>query len=147
MRWSVRTAGATGRWRSRRCRSSPGLLGRAPPAGDRDLAGAGQGQAAGRNFAGYGGTSPDGCAVAHPDRGHQHGVAADLHVLPDLALVLVDPVVIGHDGSSADVGAWAHLGVADVGQVIGLGCAADATGLDLDEIADVHLVVELGART
>src|SRR6185503_18699895 len=53
--------------------------------------------------------------------------------------VLVD----GRAGADVDVGA--DLGVADVGEVVGLRALADAARLHLDEIADVHLVGEARA--
>ena len=68
----------------------------------------------------------DGGAVAERHRRHQHAVAADVHVGADHGAVLVGAVVVGGDAAGAEVDALAHRGVAQVGQVVGLGAARPA---------------------
>ena len=58
---------------------------------------------------------------------------------------LFGAVVVAGDGAGADVDVGADLGVADIGEVVGLRALADAARLDLDEVADVHLVGEARA--
>ena len=89
-----------------------------------------------------GGVSP----VAHRHRRHQVGVAADEAVVPDGGAVLVLPVVVAGDGAAAEVAVFAHVAVADVGQVAD-GVAAGKVGvLGLHIGAQVDAVVGDGAR-
>ena len=56
-------------------------------------------------------------AVAHLDRGHKVGVAADEAVVTDLGAELILAVVVAGNGAAAEVAVLAHIAVADVGQV------------------------------
>src|SRR3546814_12074652 len=49
------------------------------------------------------------------------------------------------DGACADVGMGANLGVAEVGEVVGLGAFAEHGVFHLDEIADPRTLLEHGA--
>src|SRR5208282_1963572 len=58
----------------------------------------------------------------------------------------IKPVIIAGYRAGADVGARPYIGVADIGEVIGLGAGAEPGRLDLDEIADMHLFFEHRTR-
>src|SRR5438477_8386708 len=72
-------------------------------------------------------------------------VAADEHVLADRRAVLLLAVVVAGDHPGADVGSRADVGVAEVGQVRRLGPPAQDGVLDLDERADVGVLLNLRA--
>src|SRR5690606_26990321 len=77
----------------------------------------------------------------------QHTVRTHVHIVADHGLVLVGAVVVGGDAAGAVVHALAHFGIAQVGQVVGLGALGHGRVLDLDEVADVHLGAQLGPRS
>ena len=54
----------------------------------------------------------------------------------DLGAVLGDAVVVHDDRAAAEAGALAHVGVADVREMIGLHAVAEHAVLDLDEVPD-----------
>ena len=56
---------------------------------------------------------------------------------PIIVLIFEEAVIIAGDRARADIGAGADLGVAEIGQVVGLGALAEPRLLDLDEIADL----------
>ena len=78
---------------------------------------------------------------ARPDRHRrdQRTVGADEGAGADHRLVFGVAVVVAGDGARADIGALAHLGVAQIGEVIGLGPGGELQVLGLDEIADPRL--------
>src|SRR5882672_2480957 len=121
-------------------------LGRPLPPRDADLLRPGERELSGRRILRQRRAGSQGRAAADADRRHQLRVRTDEHVVLDDRAVLVRPVVIAHDGPRTDVHVPAHLAVADVAEVVGLGALADAARLDLDEIADVDLRCELRAR-
>src|SRR5690606_23175774 len=55
--------------------------------------------------------------------------------------------VVAGDWAGADVGLAADVGVAHVGEVVGLGVVGDDAILDLYEVAQMHAGAEHGART
>jgi hypothetical protein len=59
--------------------------------------------------------------------------------------MLVGAIVVASDGTGADIGASPDGRVANIAQVIGLGAGLDHGFLDLDEVADVHVILQ--ART
>ena len=61
---------------------------------------------------------------------------------PIVVRYLLNAVVIAGDRAGADIGAGADVAVADIGEVVGLGAGAEPGGLDLDEIADMHVCLE-----
>src|SRR5215469_135017 len=77
----------------------------------------------------------------------QGRIGADEDALADGGAEFLDAVVVAGDAAGADVGALAHIAVAEIGQVVGLDARRQARVLDLDEIADVDLLGKLGART
>ena len=85
-------------------------------------------------------------AVADLDRGDQRRIRADERARADVRVVLVEAVVVAKDRARADVGAGADAAIAEIGQMIGLGALLDRDLLDLDEIADMHVLGEIGAR-
>src|SRR5205807_7715656 len=84
-------------------------------------------------------------AVADGDRRHELGVAADEDLLSDPRSVLRLAVVVAGDDARADVGPFADVGVAEVGQVLRLRPLADDRVLRLDEVADPGVLLDLGA--
>ena len=58
--------------------------------------------------------------------------------------MLVGAVVVGGDAAGAEVDPLAHRGVAQIGQVIGLGAVGERRVLHLDEVADVHFGAQHG---
>src|ERR1019366_1122074 len=84
-------------------------------------------------------------AIADADGCDQNGVTADEGVGADDGAVLVHAIVVAGDGAGADVGALADLGIAQVGEVIGLGAASQLDFLGLHKIADVRLGADLAA--
>jgi hypothetical protein len=79
-------------------------------------------------------------------RRDQLGVGADEGIVLDDRLELVGAVVVAGDRAGADVDAAADRRVADVGQMVGLGLRGDRAVLDLDEVADMHVLGQHGAR-
>src|SRR5690606_28474486 len=67
--------------------------------------------------------------------------------LPDRRAMLVEAVVVAGDRTRTDVGARAHVRIADIGEVIDLRACRDHRVLDLDEIADVCLFTNHSAGT
>src|SRR5690348_9388159 len=78
--------------------------------------------------------------VADLYRGDERGVRADKGPCPDLGPVLGEPIIVAGDGAGANVGARAHAGIADIGEMVDLGAFADLGLLDLHEIADMGIV-------
>ena len=66
-----------------------------------------------------------------------------MHVVADDGAVLVRAVVVGGDAAGAVVDALAHRRVTQIGEVVSLRALRQRGVLDLDEVADVHLVAEL----
>jgi hypothetical protein len=60
--------------------------------------------------------------------------------------MLVNAVVIAGDGAGPDIGALADMRVADIGKMIGLGARLEGGLLHLDEIADMDVGAQFGAR-
>ena len=79
-------------------------------------------------------------------RRHQRAVGADEGLGADHGPPLAVAVVVHGDGAGADVAGRADVGIAEIGQVVGLGAAAHAGGLELDEVADMDLVGDVRAR-
>ena len=72
-------------------------------------------------------------------------VGADECVILDHGAELVGTVVVAGDGTGTDIDAAADRGVADVGEMVGLGMVGDGRILDLDEVADMNVATEFGA--
>src|SRR6267378_508336 len=121
------------------------LLHRPLPARNRHLLHAGEGQLPCRGVLGERGSGAECRAPAHAHRRDELGVRAYENVVLDDGAVLVRSIVVAYDRAGADVDVPAHLAVADIGEVIGLGACAYATRLDLHEVADVHSLGEAGA--
>src|SRR6266705_802596 len=125
------------------------LLYRPLPVRNRHLLHAREGQLARWSVLGERGSRTEWRAPAHAHGRDELGVRADENVVLYDGAVLVRSVVVAHDRAGADVDVSAHLAVADVGEVIGLGTSAYATRLHLHEVTDVHSLGEAraGART
>src|SRR6058998_1294070 len=78
-------------------------------------------------------------------RPNQGRVRADEGAPADRGAVLREPVVVAGDGAGADIRVGADGRVADVGEVVHLRAGAELGVLDLDEVADAHLLAERGA--
>ena len=78
-------------------------------------------------------------AVAHRDRGDQRTVRADEGARADPSAVFAEAVIVHENRPGADIAAAANVGVAEIGQVIGLGALPHDRGLELDEVADMGI--------
>src|SRR5690606_8266085 len=101
------------------------VLHRPLPAGKAYLLGARHGELAGRRILGERGAGAQGGAAADAYRGDELGVGADEDVVLDHRAVLVGAVVVAGDGAGADIDPAADVGIAHVGQVVGLGMVGD----------------------
>ena len=111
-----------------------------------DLLAAGDRQRIGRDIPGDDAAGRDDRAVADRDRRHERRVRADKRAFADYRPVFVNAVIIAGDRAGADIGPRADLAVADIGEVIGLGPGAEPGRLDLDEIADMDVLLEDRSR-
>ena len=85
-------------------------------------------------------------ARANAHRRDQLRIRSDERAVLDDGLVLVHAVVIARDRAGADVRALADRGVAQIRQMVGLRAASQRRFLELDEIADVRAVADVGLR-
>ena len=69
-----------------------------------------------------------------------------MHVGLDHGAVLVGAIVIGGDAARAVVHAFAHCGIAQIGQVVGLAACSHGGIFYFHKVADVHRFPQLGAR-
>src|SRR2546425_5995579 len=116
------------------------------PGRDRPLGAARQRQLARRRVLGDGRARADIGAARDAHWSDQRRIGADEAIIFDHGAVLGNTVVIAGDGASAHIDACAELRIADVAKVIGLRLRAQPTGLDLDEVADMHVLGEAGSR-
>ena len=65
---------------------------------------------------------------------------------PTVRAVLLIAVVVHRDRAAAEAGARADVGVADVGEVVGLHAAAELAVLDLDEVPDADAAAAAACR-
>src|SRR2546422_2218724 len=82
---------------------------------------------------------------SHPHGRDEHRAAADKGAIFDHRLVLVLAVVVASDCARADVDIAADPCVADVAEVADLCAGAKTRRLDFDEIADVDVLLQVGA--
>ena len=80
--------------------------------------------------------------VADFERRNQGGIAPHEGVFADLSLVFAQAIVIARDGAGADVGTIADLGIAQIGQMIGFRSRAEASVLQLHEVADARIFAD-----
>ena len=85
--------------------------------------------------------------LAHGDRRDERGVAADERAVFDDGPVLGGAVVIARDRARADVDLGADGRVAEIREVVGLAACAQRRVLELDEVADVRVLADVGARS
>src|SRR5262249_59298514 len=90
------------------------------------LAGAAKSQGVVRNIVGDSGPSRHISASADAHRRNQRSVTADKGAVFNYGYMLFCAVVVAGNGSRAHVDLLAHLGIAEVSQVVGLGAAAEA---------------------
>ena len=83
--------------------------------------------------------------VVDGQRGDQGRIRADLDAVSDPGLMLAEAVIVAGDRARPDIGLTADLGVANIGQVFGLGPLADGGFFDLNEIADLGVGGQNGA--
>ena len=67
-------------------------------------------------------------------------------MFPDCCPVLVDAIVVAGNHARPDVGSFAHFGVAEIGQVTGLGALAQLCLLGLHKVAHVRVFANLAPR-
>src|SRR3954469_4609350 len=99
---------------------------------DVGLLGTGNSQRVGRDVVGDDGAGARPGTVTDRDRGDEDIMRAGVDVPADGGALLLDAVVVGGDGTRADVAAGADLGVPDVGQVRHLRALPDHRVLDLN---------------
>src|SRR3972149_5731950 len=89
-----------------------------------------------------------GGALAEPQRGHEHRVAADERlVFDDRGPLLAGAVAqVAGDRPRADVHSLADGGVAQIGLVVHLAAVADVAVLHLGEVADLHAPADARSR-
>src|SRR5258706_10330590 len=134
-------------WRAgavRRCELL--LSARTHPAINRALARARDRELARGHVAGNGRAGADRRSRANRDRCHQHAVGAHVRIVADDRPVLEGAVVVGDDRAGADVHAPAYVGVADIGEGIGLGALSQLGVFHFDKITDVHVITEHDVR-
>src|SRR3546814_65516 len=117
------------------------------PARDRFLRRSRQGQLIGRGVAGQCRAGTQGGAFAHGDRRHQLRVRTHEYIVFDDGAEFIDAVVIAGNRARADIDALADGRVANVREMVGLGCAAQRAFLDLDKIAHMRARPDVGPRT
>ena len=103
------------------------------------LPGPGHCQRIRRYLIGNGAAGGDIGAFAHRDRCNEIGVAADECPVANGAAVLFEPIIIGGNGSAAEVDAAAHVGIAHIGQVRHLGAFSQHAVFQLHKRADMAL--------
>src|SRR5690348_1533913 len=99
-------------------------LSRTRPIVDGGLATARETQFVGRGVGGDRGARADGRTFADPHRCDQRSVGTDERAIADFGNELVDAVVVTGDGAGADVDPGADLGVAEIGEMVGLAAFA-----------------------
>src|SRR5262249_22380634 len=106
---------------------------------------AGQRQSPRRHVLGDGRAGRDVGAVPDRDGGDELYVTADEGLLADPGRVVLLAVVVAGDDARADVRTGAHVGVAEIREVLRLDAPAEHGVLGLDEVADAHLFLVDGA--
>src|ERR1022692_4203637 len=128
------------RWRSISLQLGT-ALGR--PAFFDDLLAAPQRQCIGRNILRDARSRPNVGALSDANRRNQGGIASNERAVFNHGAVLVHAIVIAGDGARPDVDAFANLGVAKIGEVVGLGTFAQPRLLGLHEVADVRAFADV----
>src|SRR5947209_4212973 len=116
------------------------------PAGLLDLAPTPERQRVGRDILRNDRTRADISTRTDLYRCDERRIRADKGVVADLRAVLRIAVVIAGDRAGADIGGSADRSVADIGEMVHLGAAADLGGLDLHKIADTRSLLQVGTR-
>ena len=107
--------------------------------------GAADGQRVGGHIFGDAGACADIRAVADGDGRDQRGIAAHKDALADARDVLVHAVVVAGDGAGADIGSFADLRVAEVGEMVGLCALAEPRLFGLDKVAHVRVFADFAS--
>ena len=95
----------------------------------------------------YHGTGSGSDAAADFDRGHEQVAGTDVHVRSDGGVVLVHAIIVGGDGTAADIGVLTQVGVANIAQMRHLGAVADVRLLHFHKGAGLGLLAKIVART
>src|SRR4051794_18188203 len=95
-------------------------------------------ECAGRYVVTNRGGSGDVDIVMNGQRCDQGCVRTDLHAITDLGAMLAKAVVVTGDRTRADIGVAPDLGVADIGQMLGLGVFTDERFFHLNEVSDLR---------
>ncbi|CAI8918266.1 hypothetical protein EMIT0196MI5_30348 [Pseudomonas sp. IT-196MI5] len=117
------------------------------PAVDVFLASTSDGQLGFIHSRGDGRTGRCRCTGEDIHRRHQRVVGTDEHIFAQHGFPLVGAIVVAGDGASTDVGARAHLGIAQIRQVTGLGAFAQVSVFQLDEVTHMRAGFQHGAWT
>src|SRR5260370_22644978 len=117
------------------------------PPGFVDLAAAGNAEALSWNVIGDRRTCGDVRAVADADRSDQHRIAANEDAFANIGRVFLESIVVACDGRRSDVAFWAHLSVAQVGQVRYFRTFADDRLFCFDKVSDTRASLQVSANT
>ena len=82
----------------------------------------------------------------HPDRCDQLAIGADKGIVPDNRPVLVGTVIIAGDCPRTDIDPASDSRVSDIGKMVRLALRRNMAVLDLNKIADMHFLSQLGSR-
>jgi outer membrane protein OmpA-like peptidoglycan-associated protein len=103
-------------------------------------------QGIGGHVAGDGRAGSNICTAPEDEGRHEGGVRADEGAGPDGGRVFYRAtVVVAGDRARPDVRPGPHLRVAQVGEMVGLGALAEARLLELNEIADMGVLLDDGS--
>src|SRR6266571_4639038 len=113
------------------------------PAGFVDLADARDSQAMRRNVFRDRRTSGHVRVIADAYRSDENGIAADENAFANMGGVLLEAVVVAGDRAGSDVGFWADLGIAKIGQMRHFCAFADSGLFCLHKVADARAGLQM----
>ena len=122
------------------------FLAGAPPVWNVFSGRAGKRQSLGRDIFTDSGAGADSCTFTDVYRCHQSRIGADKNIVFNDSFVFVGTIIIASDRASTDIDRSAHVGIADITQVINFGTCADQRILGFHEVADFCLGSQPGAR-
>src|SRR5690606_38365231 len=118
------------------------LLGGTLPTFQGDLFATGHGEGIFLRRLGDGGTRANRCTGTDFHWRYQRTVGTDEGTITDHGLVLVHAIVIAGNGTGTDIHLFTYLGIAQIGQMIGLGILAHHDVLGFNKIANLGMFLE-----
>src|ERR1035437_3755237 len=110
-----------------------------------DLSAAPQRQCIGGNVFRNARSRADIGALSDSNGSHQRGIASNERAVFNRRAVLIHAIIIAGDGARPDVHAFPNLGVAKIGEVVGLRAFAQPRLLGLHKVADVRAFANVAA--